>query len=212
MSHAFMIVAVDGTIEERDKIREAVAHEMEPFDENNEWFRNGSRWDYWQIGGRYSGRIGGHDIVRRGNVNPHGIRQSQKTRYKSLYRQARAENKPADTIEFIYGLEPDEPLESYLDRMVVGLHAWGFLKDRTWHEKRRMGWFGVSYATECEIESGERPNICVYRHDDTDAEIISWEVDPEDEEAERAWSEKYWDRFIGELPPETWLVAVDYHV
>ena len=42
-------------------------HEIEavlaPYDENGEWFRDGSRWDYWVLGGRYVNWFGGPDWV-----------------------------------------------------------------------------------------------------------------------------------------------------
>lgn len=60
MSHASVLVALspeDVTL----GIEQAIAFQMEPFDENGEWFKDGSRWDWYTVGGRYTGRLSGYD-------------------------------------------------------------------------------------------------------------------------------------------------------
>jgi hypothetical protein len=42
MSHAVVIVAIDGS---DPRQLEAVTRQMEPFDERDGWFTEGSRWD-----------------------------------------------------------------------------------------------------------------------------------------------------------------------
>lgn len=56
--HASLIVALDGRPKD---IEAAVAFQMEPFDENGVWFADGSRWDWWQIGGRWTGLLSSYD-------------------------------------------------------------------------------------------------------------------------------------------------------
>lgn len=41
---------------------------MEPFNENGEGFREGSKWDWWQIGGRWSGLINGKNTAPIGEL------------------------------------------------------------------------------------------------------------------------------------------------
>lgn len=64
MSHAAIIASP--TLESVLKlgIEGALSWEMEPFDENGQWFRDGSRWDWYRIGGRYTGLISGYDPRR----------------------------------------------------------------------------------------------------------------------------------------------------
>lgn len=59
MSHASIIVALspDDLAAVGGDVKKAVAHQMEPFDENGEWFKDGTRWDWWTIGGRYTGKF-----------------------------------------------------------------------------------------------------------------------------------------------------------
>lgn len=60
MSHFSVLVIVGEqpiTLEDaEDKVRPLLA----PYDENGEWFRDGSKWDWWQIGGRWTGRLSGY--------------------------------------------------------------------------------------------------------------------------------------------------------
>lgn len=39
----------------------AIAYQMEPFDENGQWLKNGSRWDWYVVGGRFTGKLDGYD-------------------------------------------------------------------------------------------------------------------------------------------------------
>lgn len=40
-------------------IQDEVACLLAPYNENGEWFKDGSRWDWWMIGGRWDGEICG---------------------------------------------------------------------------------------------------------------------------------------------------------
>lgn len=95
MSHASVIVALSPEqIQEHGGIQEAVSWNMEPFDENGEWFEDGSRWDWWVIGGRYTGKF-------RPDYDPASDPQNQERcflcggtglRNDDLGRQARADD------------------------------------------------------------------------------------------------------------------------
>lgn len=66
MSHATVICALDGRTKEVN-LERAVSRAMRPFDENGagRMFANGTRWDWYQIGGRWSGGLGGSNSLRR---------------------------------------------------------------------------------------------------------------------------------------------------
>lgn len=55
MSH-FLTYVVSETGEE-----EEITRLLAPYDENDEWFREGSRWDWWVVGGRFTGSLDGYD-------------------------------------------------------------------------------------------------------------------------------------------------------
>lgn len=56
MTHFPALVLVDEPIT-REQAEEAVTPLLSPYDENDEWFRDDSRWDWWVIGGRWTGAI-----------------------------------------------------------------------------------------------------------------------------------------------------------
>lgn len=60
MSHAAVIVAPSLEQINRMGTENAVAWEMEPFQEES-WFEDGSRWDWYQVGGRFTGLLTGYD-------------------------------------------------------------------------------------------------------------------------------------------------------
>ena len=49
MTHFAVLVLTN----EKDDIRAAVDKLLAPYDENGEFFREGSRWDWWEVGGRW---------------------------------------------------------------------------------------------------------------------------------------------------------------
>jgi hypothetical protein len=63
MSHATVLVLTETGSEDE------VSTLMEPYNEDGEWFRGRtgdrpeSKWDWWKIGGRYSGRLNGKNVA-----------------------------------------------------------------------------------------------------------------------------------------------------
>ena len=55
MSH-FLVLVVADSEEQVDKL-------LTPYDENGEWFKDGSRWDWYQLGGRWTGYLDGYNPV-----------------------------------------------------------------------------------------------------------------------------------------------------
>jgi len=203
MSHAVVLVALDAGVASSD-IEQAVAHQMSPYDENEEWFRDGSRWDWYVIGGRWSHFFGEDTaIVRAHALN---LEARAKERVQSLtayYTETMAKDPKGHSL--ITGIGPGETLEQYLASHGNGrLSAGAFLRERHWHEGGRMGWFGMKMATECEMATGTVPRRC---HSQTvDAHLTTWN------EEDVAWTANFEKRFIEPLSPDSWLVAVDYHV
>lgn len=208
MSHASILVALDPSTMESE-IEDAIKHQMEPFDENDEWIRDGSRWDWWQIGGRFSGRLRGRDYIRRREVDLDMMRLDQLERFRKHYAEYEKELAGRPDFkhgEFIYGVKMGETLEQYLERNVKNPFPsfYGFLRNRVWQETERMGWFGGSFKTECEI-GGADVHICVYENKEMGSKIVSWQ-------GSESFKDKFYERFIEALEPDVWLVTVDYHV
>jgi hypothetical protein len=56
MSHFAVLVLSDQKLDRRNA-EPVVTELLEPYSENGEWFAEGSRWDWWQIGGRWTGAL-----------------------------------------------------------------------------------------------------------------------------------------------------------
>lgn len=219
MSHAFIIVAlspedIKGTI--NGTVEEAVAYQMEPFNENDSWFADGSRWDWWTIGGRYSGRLLGRNEILRSELDEAALTAFRRERFAEVWDQAAKDEKADDNWRSLaYGIEPGETRESFIAKGAASpLTASAFLKDCAWKEGHRMGWFGMPARTECNMKSiettgEEYTGRCIHECEGRGvaAKIISFEDGDNDQ-----WNSLFFARFIRNLPPETLLVGVDYHV
>lgn len=212
MSHAAILVAVDC---KRQEIDEAISFQMEPFDENDTAFKDGSRWDWYVIGGRYEGRLLGKNILKRSEFNREKMKESAVARYQKAWDEAKKEFKEKSKkageaaawqwLGLAYEIGPDTKEAEYVGLAEVSFY--GFLRNRTWHENERLGWFGGSAKTECEIATGEEiKGKCLHKNEELDAKIVVWNS------PEKDWTTNFYRRFIEPLPPETYLVVVDYHV
>lgn len=204
MSHQLLICAIDPL----KNVEAAVAEQMQPFDENGDWFKDGTRWDWYVIGGRYSGFRGllPTDTVRRGDLNKEELERSAARRATELWNKYQAETDKSGFVQMIYGLTEKDTLETVIARRKSGpLNAGVFLRGRRWHENERLGWFGCSAETECEAV-GRSKGKCIVGKVDKPPCIIGFNEDP------NHWNEHFFSRFIEPLSPETILVAVDYHV
>jgi len=211
MSHASLLVAIPESELRKHKgdFQEAVAWEMKPFDENGHWFKKGSRWDWWGIGGRYDGRFAGKNVIKVSEIDLAAFLEHKKEGLRENYREAMGKSMSPESLDFVYGIKSGETLDQYIDRNIDGVSfpaAYAFLSGRSWHEGNRLGWFGGSAATECEIKTKKKPKRCLHRSTRPKARIVCW-YEPWEE-----WQKKFYDRFVKNLAPETTLIVVDYHV
>lgn len=199
MSHAALLVALDNAFPD---LESAIAFQMAPFDEGDAgWFADGSRWDWWQIGGRYAGRLSDETVIRRGDLDLTVLAERERTRLTASYQHG-MESDPK-MRGFLYDILDGETLDAFLERRCSGFPGhYAFLRNRCWHEHERMGWFAVATATECE-RAGNETHICLHEQDG--AKIVSWN-------GVETWGKTFYPRFVEPLPPETLLVTVDYHV
>lgn len=217
MSHASLLVAIDGdTVKKHGGIEKAVEWNMAPFDENKEWFRDGSRWDWYQIGGRYEGKFGGNDIALLKDVDEKTQRAGYHKDIRKWFKEAEAYLKQDHgqevdefTMSMRFGVDPrKEKLEQLLQQSDEGPwfpSFYAFLSNRQWHENGRLGWFGMQVKSECAIR-GRDKGKCLVKDEKLGARIIGWNREEAD------WRAKFYDRFVKPLDPLTTLVSVDYHV
>jgi hypothetical protein len=209
------MVAVDGSVPEKG-LNDEIEKQMAPFDENGAgMFADGTRWDWWCVGGRWSGLLAGKDIARVKDLKGEAIRNDIKKKRAKHWDRAQEEVKKeklnADHLDFMYGIKADDTKESYVNRglpepdAAPSCHA--FLQDGCWNEQERLGWFGGTVKSECEMKApeGVRVKSCVYSADNG-ASIKVWGGDDD------AWSDGFHERFVKPLDPNTWLIVVDYHV
>ena len=212
MSHASLIVAVSpGQITEHGGFQQALAWLMEPFSEQDDSFADGSRWDWWQIGGRYTGKFEPEYDPKKdpANIKTCELCAGTGTRIDSKCHVCGGTGS-ALTWPTQWQYVGDITTRAAVERLEGRLKAYAFLRDRKWHETGRLGWWGIQAKTECELQAEDRGGTfegrCLYTCERTGAKIVSWGDDT------GRWGELYWPRFIRDLPPDTVLVIVDYHV
>lgn len=148
---------------------------LKPFDENGEWFAEGSRWDWWVIGGRWTGILDAtydpgedernyskcrycegtavttkavakkypayEEYVGKPCVQCAVDHEGKPKRFPGRSRNFRNVEHPSDksTVDAI--LDKKDTLE-YLPTLAL------VTPDGEWHERARMGWFGMTDGEE----------------------------------------------------------------
>lgn len=152
MSHFSVLVLV---AENADDVEEKVAELLEPYNENGEWNREGSRWDWWVIGGRWTGALDGYDPEKDpANVETCNLCAGTGMRNDEIGRKHRAQN-PEYTCNGCDGegkrvkwptqwkrhqgdMVPATKVPSEFTPFAL------VTPDGAWRESGHMGWFGVS--------------------------------------------------------------------
>lgn len=220
MSHAKVVVALSAADVKAHGVDGALAAQMQPFDENGQWFAEGSRWDWYVIGGRYRGGLAGRDVVLRRDLTVEACSAYAKQRALECWQAAEAsckgmgEQEALATRGFLYGLLPGDTLADLTKRYAKKpLMAYAFLRDHCWHERGRLGWFGGEVSAETDTPPGEAVALPRVLHEAQGAKVLSWSnpaLSADDDEA--AWGAEFWARFLADLPGDTTVVCVDYHV
>lgn len=178
MSH-FPVTVI---VKETDALEGALA----PFDENGEWFAEGTRWDWWVVGGRWPGllidRYGNRgDIFRKSEIEWDAVGQGVFDRLREAYRYYT----DPETAHWAMGRDtepqPGETEESFVHRRFEPFNTHAFLDlNGEWHENGRMGFFGVT-------------------------------VGGEEGEQRETWAQEY-QRLLAAVPDDAFVCIVDCHV
>jgi len=153
------------------------------------WRNPNSKWDWYELGGRWGGfftlkdgSTSDQDLKRE--IDFKGMEDKQRARAAELWDEteemiAEAEKEEKDIrweLSFQYGRGEDDTRESYIEDS-VGIHVFAVLKDGQWYEKGKMGWW----------------------------DCVSDEKDPE------AW-ERELNKLLEETPDDTMLSLYDCHI
>jgi hypothetical protein len=167
VSHFATVVLVDEPVT-RETAADVVSPLLAPYDENGEWLAEGSRWDWWVIGGRWTGELTGDCDPRDDIANYEVCNLCGGTgeRPDGLVRFGRGwvESVNGCNSCFGNGITLSGSFQAY-DRDVAPLSSVSadftpfavVTPDGNWHEQGRMGWFGCVWKDE--QGDGEKPEV-----------------------------------------------------
>lgn len=165
MTHFATLVLVDETLT-REQAEDAVTPLLAPYDENGQWFAEGSRWDWWVVGGRWTGALDPEYDPRTDprNIEVCDLCSGTGTRPDGLARFGADWVKSTHGCNGCYGTgkrlayslaehERDvRPVAELPEGLVPGAVI---TPDGSWHEQGRAGLFGM--MIEDEEGNGEKP-------------------------------------------------------
>ena len=163
------------------------------------WTNPNSKWDWYQIGGRWSGFFkikdnpkypddiiigapgvfgnkpitGYADSIRLCDIDFEGMKKDKIERAEKNWEAAQNETDKS-SLHWKYGIEKDEAKEEFIENSAK-FTTYALIKDSEWYAKGEMGWWAVS--------SNEDEN----------------------------WAEEF-DKMIKSLPEDTLLTMVDCHI
>jgi len=118
------------------------------------WENPNKKWDWWQIGGRYSGLLKLRDsgnVVNSAKIKDidfEGMIQDQIKRYEDYWKEAEGKDDAARYI--LYGIKKDETKEDYLKKAQTFTTFAVILPDGKWYGNGEMGWWACVSNEEAE--------------------------------------------------------------
>ena len=141
-----------------------------------------SKWDWYQVGGRWGGLLQKKDGIRADVAKVKDIDfKEMESKARENAEKSWEESKDMDSTEryFRFGIEKNQTKEKYLADAITFTTYSVLTGDKQWHERGQMGWFAM---------------------------VI------DEKETEEEWVNNYFSRFIENLDPETTIVVVDCHI
>ena len=153
MTHFPIVVILGGKVE-TENVEEAITPILEPYDENGEWGRENSRWDWWMIGGRWDGAIGPWEKSKCDVCEGTGTAKPERS------------DMPADLQKMMYGgcegcggsgtaieVQPGANIVP-LSEINEEFKPTAIVTKDGWFEQARSGMFGMTYEKD---EQGNEP-------------------------------------------------------
>lgn len=171
----------------------------EEFGRYGYWENPNKKWDWWQIGGRWSFSLlvkndaervidrfqknnsvdgyGWVDAAKVKDIEFKLMAEQNKTNFEKRWEEAKNENDVKRC--FIFGIKNGDTKESFIGRNVEFSTFAVITSDGKWHEKGKMGWWAMSSETL---------------------------------EEEKEWNDSYYDTFFKNVSPELVFCVVDCHI
>jgi len=140
-----------------------------------------AKWDWYSIGGRWSGffilkdgskgKLGmpgiygrdeeneapnRADQAKKGDIDWEAIRQNEIEIAKKIWQRFVIDRKEEDTnpetLSFLYGISPNDTIESFIKKRDKFPSTFAVLKDGKWYEKGKMGWWGITTNEKADDE------------------------------------------------------------
>lgn len=134
------------------------------------WTNPKSKWDWYSIGGRWSGffkvkdnpkypedlyigrpgvfdnkpKKGYYDSIRLCDIDFEGMRIDSINEAKNSWNEAQQKILKGDKhVNFMYGIDKDDTEESYVEKHSK-FSTYALINNGKWYAKGEMGWFGIS--------------------------------------------------------------------
>ena len=139
---------------------------LAPYDEDGEWFADGSRWDYWDVGGRWTGALDGYrpeddpsNIVECSMCHGTGVRPGGLEEFgQEWFDKCNGCNYCNGEGKCLaWHFQPHDgdilPVRGICTDFVPTACV---TPDGEWHEGARVGWFGCESERHCSEEEWVR--------------------------------------------------------
>lgn len=130
------------------------------------WENPNKKWDWWQIGGRYSGLIttkSGRRVdqcqIKESDFLPNPKAYDHAIRFWEVNVEGQDLRPDENKTDYFNFYKPEYYTERYESKVAYAAHraafsTWAMITlDGQWHEQGEMGWFGLSDATSDSTKS-----------------------------------------------------------
>lgn len=117
------------------------------------WENPNAKWDWYEVGGRWSGMLltknGEYwDSAKLKDIDWEKMKELKEAKYTATW-----ENEPEGIHRYFAGILEDDTKESYVKRMCEFSTFAIITTDGIWYEEGMMGWFGMSSSTNEDVRS-----------------------------------------------------------
>ena len=130
------------------------------------WENPNSKWDWWQVGGRWSGSIKTKDgrkvdscRLKEIDLSPNQAVYNHAIRFWEINVEGQDLRPDEDRVDYLNFYKPQYYIDSFGVKEAYAAHEAAFLTyamvtpDGAWHGKGEMGWFGISDQTKDSIST-----------------------------------------------------------